>query len=186
MNLRRSRRGHEAVGGERGFECFLLGVIKRGPDHRSSHPFEVLEHLVAHLLGLLLVQRIPEIPMSPISPPPSRACSVSPLASGDRTARERNSHQAPLSPSDWRAAHPLDRWAIARLSAADVARTGAGCQQAKLVCLTFKKPTARIDGSQNWASLSVTNKLRTRHRGMTNASGFDDFHEGGPQCSLSI
>jgi len=36
MNLRRSRRGHEAVGGKRGFECVLLGVIKRGPDHRAA------------------------------------------------------------------------------------------------------------------------------------------------------
>src|SRR3984885_13995318 len=46
LNLRRGRRGYGDVGGERGPERVLLGVIKRGPDHRASRAFEVLEHLV--------------------------------------------------------------------------------------------------------------------------------------------
>src|ERR1700733_14405516 len=51
LNLRRGRRGYGDVGGERGPERVLLGVIKRGPDHRASHAFEVLEHLVGRHLA---------------------------------------------------------------------------------------------------------------------------------------
>jgi hypothetical protein len=36
LDLRRGRRGYGDVGGERGLQRVLLGVVERGPDHRAA------------------------------------------------------------------------------------------------------------------------------------------------------